>query len=139
MINYSIDIDGKSYLYVSSNTAGVIDQFEEWMHQFAIDNLRKLKPKLTADEYEKLWLKLGDDVETGAFVWGGEKCQKIFKTEAGQRKILHLMFSLAKPDYDRSVIDRIYSKKEDEVKPIFKQLMSAGLDPKVNGKIEGSP
>lgn len=126
-----VDINGVAHAFVPIGSLGVRAAFEDWMVGRAYEKLKSTRKHMTAQEYTEERDGLRRDITAHLYTWGTSIWESFYQTEAGQKQLLHLMFQLADPKYDVSVVDQIWVMEDP--KEILRHMFTWGQDPKPNG------
>lgn len=129
----SVTIAGQNVPFVAIDSLGVRAGFEDWLVEKAYERLRSTRKFRTPAEETETQEGHRRDILGGVYQWGAEQWERAYNTPDGQKKLLHLMFQIADPRYDHSIVDRIYVLPVEEVRKIVDHMFTWGRDPNLNG------
>lgn len=123
------EFDGQTY-QVSPWTFGILGQFEVYLEEQALINLKRMKPFLTDDEFKDLAHKTKQDLDKGKYTFGNNDTKDVLNSNKHLKVLAHLCLQAANPSLPQGLMNRLEQDRE-KFEELIAKMFEANSDPNV--------
>lgn len=114
---------------VSPWTYKVLGEFEAYLENEALRNMRKMRPYLTDSEYQELARKTRQDLESGKYTFGSDTIKEHLNSMRHLIALTTLCVQKNHPEFQREALERMFDEDKEKFNEVIGAMFEANADP----------